>query len=136
MICKSIEQVAEVFAIKIAERKEDVITVNVMQEVLGGKSVLQAVCEADPRLILCISSMRIRSEHYGRWSALEAHISYTDLSPTSISRVDSVSGFQGAAYRAASIHGRELAIVFPNHMYESIQEAKNKLLILPTPKTV
>lgn len=52
MICKTIEEAVEILDAKMAEKKEAVITVNVMPEVLMAGAVLQAVCKADPRLIL------------------------------------------------------------------------------------
>lgn len=131
MIYKSLEEAAGILATKIVEERASVIKVNVIPEVLKTGSVLQAVCEADPRLILCVSSLRVRTEHYGMWSGLEVHISYTDFSPASISRIDIISDYYNAAYHTACLHGRKFAIVYPMHMYEMVQEANKGLIESP-----
>ena len=131
MICKTIEEAVEILAAKMDEKKEAVITVNVMPEVLMAGAVLQAVCKADPRLILCVSSLQVRTEHYGMWSSLVAHVSYTDFIPSSISRVESISEFHNAAYHAACLHRREFVIVYPTYMYDMIQNANKGVLELP-----
>lgn len=131
MICKTIEEAVGILVTKIVEERAAVITVNTMPDVLKAKSVLPAVCEADPRLILCISSLQIRTEYCGMWSRLEVHISYTDFSPASISKVDSISDYYNVAYHAACLHSREFAIVYPTHMYEIVQETSKGVLELP-----
>lgn len=131
MIYRTIEEAAKILAVKMVEGREAVVTVNVMAYGLMAKSVLQAVCQVDPRLILCISNLQIRTEHYGLWSGLEVHTTYTDYVAASISKVESIEEFYNVAYHVASLHGREFAIVYSIYMYEMIQDATKGLLELP-----
>ena len=70
MVCNTLRAAASVFAEHMATKCDQSISVNVMPEVIREGSVLHAVCEADPRLILCIKTLQIQVEDYGLWAKL------------------------------------------------------------------
>lgn len=128
MICKTLKEVARILVINMSDRRDSVISVNVMPQVFGEGSVLQMVYETDPRLILCIENMQVQAEYYGMWATMVVHITYTDNWCASITKVDSVSDFFKAAYYAAGLHRRNFSIVYPIHMYEAIQKEGKRML--------
>lgn len=128
MVCNTLRAAASVFAEHMATKCDQSISVNVMPEVIREGSVLHAVCEADPRLILCIKTLQIQVEDYGLWAKLILHVEYIDTLSSSVVKVESVSELREAAIYAASLHRRDLCIVYPVHMFEQIQGEKSSLL--------
>lgn len=128
MVCSTLREAAVVLAENMAMKRDQSISVNVMPEIIREGSVLQEVCEADPRLILCIKTLRFQVENYGMLAKLMLHVEYTDNLCTSVVRVDSISDLREAAIYAAGLHRRDLLIVYPVLMYEQIQEVKGSLL--------
>lgn len=128
MVCSTLREAAVVLAENMAMKRDQSISVNVMPEIIREGYVLQEVCEADPRLILCIKTLRFQVENYGMWAKLMLHVEYTDNLCTSVVRVDSISDLREAATYAAGLHRRDLLIVYPVLMYEQIQEVKGSLL--------
>lgn len=131
MVCRTLDEAAKLLALNMSEERNAAITVNVVPEVLEEGSVLQAVCETDPRLILCIKNIDIKYEYYGMWAIMSNHVIYTDYRTSMIEIVDSVSGFLNAAYYAAGLHRRDFPIVYPIHMHEVIQNEKKGMLESP-----
>ena len=128
MVCSTLREAAVVLAENMAMKRDQSISVNVMPEIIREGYVLQEVCEADPRLILCIKTLRFQVENYGMLAKLMLHVEYTDNLCTSVVRVDSISDLREAATYAAGLHRRDLLIVYPVLMYEQIQEVKGSLL--------
>lgn len=128
MVCNTLREAAVVLAEQMATKRGQSISVNVMPEVIGEGSVLCEICEADPRLILCIKTLQFQVEYYGMWANLILHVEYTDSLSSSVVRVESISDLRAAATYAASLHRRELLIVYPVHLYGQIQEGKSSLL--------
>ncbi len=128
MICSTLREAAVVLAENMAMKRDQSISVNVMPEIIREGYVLQEVCEADPRLILCIKTLRFQVENYGMWAKLMLHVEYTDNIASSVVRVESVSDLQEEAIYAVGLHRRDLLIVYPVLMYEQIQEVKGSLL--------
>lgn len=128
MIYRTLNEVARILALNMADRRDSMLSVNVMPEVLRAGFILQAVCEIDPRLILCIDNMQVRVENYGLWVKMIVHITYTDSQCVSIARVDSVSNLLKTVCYAAELHRRDLSIVYPIQMYEAIQKEGKKML--------
>lgn len=128
MVCSTLREAAVVLAENMAMKRDQSILVNVMPEIIREGYVLQEVCEADPRLILCIKTLRFQVENYGMLAKLMLHVEYTDNLCTSVVRVDSISDLREAATYAAGLHRRDLLIVYPVLMYEQIQEVKGSLL--------
>ena len=62
------------------------------------------------------------------WAKLILHVEYTDTLSSSVVKVESVSELREAAIYAASLHRRDLCIVYPVHMFEQIQGEKSSLL--------
>lgn len=79
MVCNTLRAAASVLAEHMATKRDQSISVNVMPEVIRGGSVLHEVCEADPRLILCIKTLQLQVEDYGLWAKLILHVDYTDI---------------------------------------------------------
>lgn len=128
MVCSTLREAAVVLAENMAMKRDQSISANVMPEIIREGYVLQEVCEADPRLILCIKTLRFQVKNYGMWAKLMFHVEYTDNLCTSVVRVDSISELREAATYAAGLHRRDLLIVYPVLMYEQIQEVKGSLL--------
>lgn len=128
MVCSTLREAAVVLAENMAMKRDQSISVNVMPEIIREGYVLQEVCEADPRLILCIKTLRFQVENYGMLAKLMLHVEYTDNLCTSVVRVDSISDLREAATYAVGLHRRDLLIVYPVLMYEQIQEVKGSLL--------
>lgn len=128
MICNTLREAAVVLAENIATKRSQSISVDVMPEIIKEGSVFHEVCEADPRLILCIKTLQLQIENYGMWAKLILNIEYTDNIASSVVRAESVSDLQKAAIYAADLHRRDLLIVYPVLMYEQIQGAKSSLL--------
>ena len=130
MVYSTLKEAAVVFAENMVNKREHRISVNVMPDVIrdGCSSVLYEVCEADPRLILSIKTLQIQVENYGIWATLILNVEYTDNLCSLVVKVDSISDFREAAVFAAVLHRRELFIVYPDHMYEQIQDEKSSLL--------
>ena len=128
MVCNTLREAAVVLAEQMATKRGQSISVNVMPEVIGEGSVLREICEADPRLILCIKTLQFQVENYGMWANLILHVEYTDSLSSSVVRVESISDLLAAATYAASLHRRELLIVYPVHLYGQIQKEKSSLL--------
>ena len=128
MVCNTLREAAVMLAEQMATKRGQSISVNVMPEVIGEGSVLREICEADPRLILCIKTLQFQVENYGMWANLILHVEYTDSLSSSVVRVESISDLRAAATYAASLHRRELLIVYPVHLYEQIQKEKSSLL--------
>lgn len=128
MVCNTLREAAVVLAEQMATKRGQSISVNVMPEVIGEGSVLREICEADPRLILCIKTLQFQVENYGMWAKLILHVEYTDTIASSVVRVESISDLREAATYAAGLHRRDLLIVYPVLMYEQIQGAKSSLL--------
>lgn len=128
MICKTLSEAAGILAVKMSDRRDSMISVNVMPEAFEEGSVLQAVCEADPRLILCVKSIQVRSENYGMWATMVVQITYTDNQCTSIAKIDSISDLLEVACYAVGLHRRDFPIVYPIHMYGAIQKEAKRML--------
>lgn len=128
MVCSTLREAAAVLAENMAMKRDQSISVNVMAEIIREGYVLQEVCEADPRLILCIKTLRFQVENYGMWAKLMLHVEYTDTIASSVVRVESISDLREAAIYAAGLHRRDLVIVYPFLLYEQIQGAKSSLL--------
>lgn len=128
MVCSTLKEAAVVLAKNMATKRDQNISVNVLPEVIREGSVLHEVCEADPRLILCIKTLQLQVENYGMWANLILHVEYTDSLCSSVVKVDSISDLREVATYAAGLHRRDLSIVYPVHMYEKIQEEKSSLL--------
>ena len=131
MTYKNLEEVSRILATRIGEERKSAIKVNVMPMDLNVKSVLQRVCEVDPRLIPCISTLQIKTRHYGIRLSLEIHISYTNFNVTTISKLDGISDFYNIAYHVACMHGSEFAVVYPIHLHKMVQDATKEVLELP-----
>lgn len=128
MVCNTLREAAVVLAENMETKRSQSISVDVMPEIIKEGSVLHEVCEADPRLILCIKTLQLQIENYGMWAKLILHIEYTDNIASSVVRVESVSDLRKAAIYAADLYRRDLLIVYPVLMYEQIQGAKSSLL--------
>lgn len=128
MVCNTLRDAAIVLAENMATKRSQSISVDVMPEIIKEGSVFHEVCEADPRLILCIKTLQLQIENYGMWAKLILNIEYTDNIASSVVRAESVSDLQKAAIYAADLHRRDLLIVYPVLMYEQIQGAKSSLL--------
>lgn len=128
MVCNTLRDAAIVLAENMATKRSQSISVDVMPEIIKEGSVFHEVCEADPRLILCIKTLQLQIENYGMWAKLILHIEYTDNVASSVVRIESVSDLRKAAIYAADLHRRDLLIVYPVLMYEQIQGAKSSLL--------
>lgn len=128
MVCSTLKEAAVVLAENMAKKRDQNISVNVMPEVIREGSVLHEVCEADPRLILCIKTLQLQIENYGMWAKLTLHVKYTDNLCSSVVKVDSISDLREASTYAADLHRRDLHIVYPVHIYEQIQDEKSNLL--------
>lgn len=128
MVCNTLRSVASVLAEHMATKHDQSVSVNVMPEVIREGSVLHEVCEADPRLILCIKTLQLQVEDYGMWAKLILHVDYTDILSSSVVKVESISELREVAIYAASLHRRDLHIVYPARMYEQIQGEKSSLL--------
>ena len=128
MVCNTLREAAVVLAENMAAKRDQNISVNVVPEVIREGSVLHEVCEANPRLLLCIKTLQFWVENYGMWANLILHVEYTDRLSSSVVKVESISDLREAATYAAGLHRRDLLIVYPVHMYEQIQEEKSSLL--------
>lgn len=128
MVCSTLREAAVVLAENMAMKRDQSISVNVIPEIIREGYVLQEVCEVDPRLILCIKTLRFQVKNYGMWAKLMLHVEYTDNLCTSVVRVDSISDLREAATYAARLHRRNLFIVYPVYMFEQIQSEKSSLL--------
>ena len=73
MVCNTLREAAVVLAEQMATKRGQSISVNVMPEVIREGSVLREICEADPRLILCIKTLQFQVENYGMWANLILH---------------------------------------------------------------
>ena len=76
MVCNTLKDAAIVLAENMATKRCQSISVDVMPEIIKEGSVLHEVCEADPRLILCIKTLQLQVEDYGMWAK---PVSYTHL---------------------------------------------------------
>lgn len=128
MVCNTLREAAVVLAENMATKRDRSISVNVMPEIIREGSVLHEICEADPRLILCVKTLQLQVEDYGMWAKWILHVEYTDILPSSVVRIESISELREAAIYAAGLHRRDLLIVYPVHMYEQIQGEKSRLL--------
>lgn len=128
MVCNTLRSAASVLAEHMVTKRDQSVSVNVMPEVIREGSVLSEVCEADPRLILCIKTLQLQVEDYGMWTKMILHVDYTDILSSSVVKVESISELREAAIYAASPHRRDLHIVYPAHIYEQIQGEKSSLL--------
>lgn len=128
MVCNTLRAAASVLAEHMATKRDQSISVNVMPEVIRRGSVLHEVCEADPRLILCIKTLQLQVEDYGLWAKLILQVEYTNTLSSSVVRVESISELREATIYAASLHRRNLLIVYPAHLHEQIQGKKSNLL--------
>ena len=128
MVCNTLRAAASVLAEHMATKRDQSISVNVMPEVIRGGSVLHEVCEADPRLILCIKTLQLQVEDYGLWAKLILQVEYTNTLSSSVVRIESISELREATIYAASLHRRDLLIVYPAHLHEQIQGKKSNLL--------
>ena len=128
MVCNTLREAAIVLAENMATKHDQCISVNVVPEVIREGSVLRELCEADPRLILCIKTLHLKVENYGMWANLILHVEYTDTFSSSVVRIESVSELREAAMYTAGLHRRDLLIVYPVHLYREIQGEKSNLL--------
>ena len=128
MVCNTLRSAASVLAEHMATKRDQSISVNVMPEVIRGGSVLHEVCEADPRLILCIKTLQLQVEDYGLWAKLILQVEYTNTLSSSVVRVESISELREATIYAASLHRRNLFLVYPAHLHEQIQRKKSNVL--------
>ena len=128
MICNTLREAAVLLAEDMASKRNQNITVNVNPRIIREGSVLHEICEADPRLILCIKSLWFQVEDYGKWAKMALHVEYTDNLCSSVVMVNCISDLRDAAIYAADLHRRDLFIVYPVHMYDGIQiEMKQQL---------
>lgn len=128
MVYTTLREAAVKLAENMATKRNLSISVDVMPEVVREGSVFHEVYESDPRLILCIKTLQLQVENYGRWANLILHIEYTDNLSSLVVRVESVSELREAATYAAGLHRRDLLFVYPVHIYGEIQEEKTNLL--------
>lgn len=128
MICNTLKEAATVLAENMATKRDRSISINVMPEVIREGFVLHEVCEADPRLILCIKTLQLQVENYGMWVNLILRVEYTENLSSSVVQVESISDLREAAAYAAGLHRRNLCIVYPVHMHEQILREKDYML--------
>lgn len=128
MVCNTLREAATLIAEDMATKRASDISVKVTPEMIREGSVFHEVCEADPRLILCIKNLQLQVENYGMWAKLMIHVDYTENLCATVVRVDRISELWETAVYAACLHRRNMLIVYPVHMYESIQREIRQLL--------
>ena len=96
MVCNTLRSAASVLAEHMATKRDQSVSVNVMPEVIREGSVVPKVCEADPRLILCIKTLQLQVEDYGMWAKMILHVDYTDILSSSVVKVESISELREA----------------------------------------
>lgn len=108
--------------------QQSLITVQVLPKIIEEGSILQRVCEADPRLLLCIKNMQIRIKKLEKWMNLSIKVDYTGTLPSTVIKIEEKKDLQEAAYQSATLHRRDFPIVYPTHMHDIILK-ETKLML-------
>lgn len=128
MVCNTLREAAALLAEDMATKRASDVSVNVASELIREGSVFHELCEADPRLILCIKNLQLSVENYGMWAKLMLHVEYTENLCATVVKIDCISDLRETAVYAAGLHRRDLLIVYPVHMHEAIQSEMRQLL--------
>ena len=128
MVCNTLREAATLIAEDMATKRASVVSVDVTPEIAREGSVFHEVCEADPRLILCIKNLQIQVENYGMWAKLILHVEYTENLCATVVKIERISELRETAVYSAGLHRRNLLVVYPIHMHEAIQNEMRQLL--------